>query len=104
MNSYSDSTWSQSFSTLATIDAQDDDDEVTISGPRLFTGGHTLVMTPDDVRNTTFYGSNGSVLYVVTNPPINGRKASQTEVKDFEGNVRNISVRLKSVLYLKTFS
>ena len=87
MNRYSDYTWSQSFSTLATVDAREGDDEATISGPRRFTGAHALVMTPDDVRNTSFYASNGSVLYVVTSTPVNNGKAFQTEVKDFEGNV-----------------
>jgi len=96
MNRYSDSTWSQSFSTLATVDARDGDDEATISGPRRFTGAHTLVMTPDDVRNTSFYGSNGSVLYSVTSTPVNGGKSLQTEVKDFEDNIIGLYTVSKS--------
>jgi len=92
MDSYTDPNWSQSLSTLATTTARDDDDEVTVAGgPRRITGSQLLIMTPDDVRNTKFLGSEDgtNLQYTVTTKSINsGPKACmESVVTDYMGHV-----------------
>ena len=98
MDLYTESSWSQSISTLATANARDGDDEITLTaGLRRVTDAQSLIMTPEDTHNTSFYARDGSVQFKVTTKVVDGGKsnaAAETTVADFDGNVRLSSQKI----------
>jgi len=106
MNDYV-SSWSHSATTLATVEAQFGDDELTLTGTRRESSRpQTFTITPDDVLNTCLHASDGTVQYIVHTSTVNGGTSNasiRTSVSDAHGRtigVHSVSVQRGSEVVL----